>query len=45
MPRPVGGPEPGTDRNAVDGGLVSITPLRLDLTDAEALSACKARQT
>jgi 5'-nucleotidase len=31
--------EEGTDRWAVDHGLVSITPLRLDLTDHQALSA------
>ena len=32
-PMPRGEPEPGTDRHAVEAGMVSITPLRLDLTD------------
>ena len=36
-PTPREGPEPGTDRHAVEEGLVSITPLRLDLTDEEML--------
>jgi 5'-nucleotidase len=31
--RPIEATEPGTDRWAVEHGLVSITPLRLDLTD------------
>jgi 5'-nucleotidase len=34
---PVQEAEEGTDRWAVERGLVSMTPLRLDLTDAEAL--------
>lgn len=37
MPRPREGPEPGTDRHAVEAGNVSITALRLDLTDERAL--------
>jgi 5'-nucleotidase len=41
--RPIDHLEPGTDRWAVRHGLVSITPLRLDLTDDEALEAAKAR--
>ena len=36
-PTPRGEPEPGTDRFAVEAGIVSITPLRLDLTDESAL--------
>ena len=36
-PTPREGPEPGTDRFAVESGMVSITPLRLDLTDESAL--------
>jgi 5'-nucleotidase len=39
---PVEEVEEGTDRWAVERGLVSITPLRLDLTDVEALE--RARQ-
>ncbi|HEU4474815.1 MAG TPA: 5'/3'-nucleotidase SurE [Gemmatimonadales bacterium] len=35
---PVEGVEEGTDRWAVEQGLVSMTPLRLDLTDEEALA-------
>ncbi len=31
--RPLAGPEEGTDRWAVEQGLVALTPLRLDLTD------------
>jgi 5'-nucleotidase len=45
-PMPRGEPEPGTDRHAVEAGLVSITPLRLDLTDEptlEKLSSSHAR--
>lgn len=38
---PVEEVEEGTDRWAVERGLVSITPLRLDLTDAEALERAK----
>jgi 5'-nucleotidase len=34
---PLGAPEEGTDRWAVDNGFVSVTPLRLDLTDENAL--------
>jgi 5'-nucleotidase len=30
-------PEPDTDRWAMDNGYVSVTPLRLDLTDEEEL--------
>ena len=37
VPRPLGTPEPGTDRWAVENEFVSITPLRLDLTDEDAL--------
>jgi 5'-nucleotidase len=36
--RPIEEVEPGTDRWAVREGLVSITPLRLDLTDVSALA-------
>jgi 5'-nucleotidase len=37
-PAPLETAEPGTDRHAVEDGFVSITPLRLDLTDHGALS-------
>ena len=36
--------EEGTDRWAVEQGLVSITPLRLDLTDLEALERAQAER-
>ena len=36
--------EEGTDRWAVRQGLVSLTPLRLDLTDEEQLARAKAQQ-
>jgi 5'-nucleotidase len=36
--KPLGPPEEGTDRWAVENGYVSITPLRLDLTDEAELS-------
>jgi 5'-nucleotidase len=39
---PVEGVEEGTDRWAVERGFVSITPLRLDLTDEEGLSRLRA---
>lgn len=35
--------EEGTDRHAVRAGLVSLTPLRLDLTDDEMLEAQRAK--
>jgi 5'-nucleotidase len=38
-PKPIGPPDVGTDRHAVEAGRVSITPLRLDLTDEHALAA------
>ncbi|HJU66504.1 MAG TPA: 5'/3'-nucleotidase SurE [Gemmatimonadaceae bacterium] len=41
--RPVEDVEEGTDRWAVRQGLVSLTPLRLDLTDTEGLLAARAR--
>lgn len=37
-PKPLEAPEPGTDRCAVESDLVSITPLRLDLTDEATLA-------
>ena len=42
VPRPVDAPEPDTDRAAVEHDCVSITPLRLDLTDHRALHALRA---
>jgi len=39
---PLGPPEEGTDRWAVEQGLVSLTPLRLDLTDEGALEHAAA---
>jgi len=35
--------EEGTDRWAVRQGFVSLTPLRLDLTDGDALEKARAR--
>jgi 5'-nucleotidase len=43
--RPLGPAEEGTDRWAVENGFVSITPLRLDLTDEEQLKTFKASGT
>jgi 5'-nucleotidase len=40
---PIDQPEEATDRWAVEHGLVSITPLRLDLTDHEALRTAPLR--
>jgi 5'-nucleotidase len=37
--RPIEEVEQGTDRWAVQNGMISITPLRLDLTDHEALAS------
>jgi 5'-nucleotidase len=37
VPQPLEPAEPGTDRWAIEEGLVSVTPLRLDLTDHEEL--------
>jgi len=39
VPRALEPAEPGTDRWAIEHDLVSITPLRLDLTDHKALAA------
>ena len=38
---PIEEAEPGTDRRAVEEGYVSITPLRLDLTDEERLATAR----
>jgi len=40
---PLESPEEGTDRHAVENGYVSITPLRLDLTDSALLESARAR--
>jgi 5'-nucleotidase len=40
---PLQGAEIGTDRWAIENGYVSMTPLRLDLTNEEELTAVKAR--
>jgi 5'-nucleotidase len=40
---PLEAAEEGTDRYAVEHGYVSITPLRLDLTDNAALEAARKR--
>ena len=40
--RPIEEVEPGTDRWAMGEGYVSITPLRLDLTDHDALATAEA---
>jgi len=36
------GAEPGTDRWAIERAWISMTPLRLDLTDEKALAACRS---
>src|SRR5262245_4580706 len=41
---PVEGAEEGTDRWAVEQGCISLTPLRLDLTDEEKLKEVRARR-
>jgi 5'-nucleotidase len=41
---PVEGAEEGTDRWAVEQGWISLTPLRLDLTDEQQLAVMRARQ-
>lgn len=41
-PKPIEAPEPGTDRHAIESDLVSITPLRLDLTDHASLASLRA---
>lgn len=41
--RPLEAPDDGTDRWAFDNGFVSMTPLRLDLTDSLALDAAVYR--
>jgi 5'-nucleotidase len=41
---PIEGSEEGTDRWAVERGYVSVTPLRLDLTDHERLAAARASE-
>ena len=38
---PIENPEEGTDRRAIEQGYVSITPLRLDLTDLDLLTKFK----
>jgi 5'-nucleotidase len=40
---PLEAAEPGTDRHAVDDGYVSMTPLRLDLTDHATLEEAQRR--
>lgn len=40
---PVEATDEGTDRWAVERGMISLTPLRLDLTDKKALKAIKSR--
>jgi 5'-nucleotidase len=39
---PLEAPDEGTDRWAVEQGWISLTPLRLDLTDETALAAAVA---
>jgi 5'-nucleotidase len=41
---PLHGADEGTDRWAVENGYVSITPLRLDLTDQRALEEARSRE-
>ena len=40
---PIESTDPGSDRRAVDEGYVSVTPLRLDLTDESALADAQHR--
>jgi 5'-nucleotidase len=40
---PLSEPESGTDRWAIERGEISITPLRLDLTDDQALELLEQR--
>ncbi len=40
---PIEHTEEGTDRHAVENGYVSITPLRLDLTDQTLLQSARER--
>lgn len=42
---PVEGTEEGTDRRALENGFVSVTPLRLDLTNKEELARALSRTT
>ena len=35
---PVWRPHPGTDFHAVDAGMISVTPMRIDLTDGDAIA-------
>jgi 5'/3'-nucleotidase len=42
--RPIEGAEEGTDRWAVEQGWISLTPLRLDLTDDEKLEEVRAHR-
>lgn len=44
-PRPLEAAEPDTDRWAVEHDFVSITPLRLDLTDHRALDHARKKET
>lgn len=38
------GAEPETDRWAIERGWISLTPLRLDLTDEKALAECRSKE-
>ena len=42
VPRPVERPDPDTDRCAIEDDFISITPLRLDLTDHRELESLRA---
>ena len=41
---PIEGADAGTDRWAIEQGWISLTPLRLDLTDGHALEDARARR-
>jgi 5'-nucleotidase len=43
-PKPLEAPEAGTDRYAVEAGCVSVTPLRLDLTDEQTLARVRVAE-
>jgi 5'-nucleotidase len=40
---PIENVEPGTDRFAIGENQVSVTPLRLDITDEQCLEECRTR--
>jgi 5'-nucleotidase len=43
--KPLAGAEEGTDRWAIEEGYISMTPLRLDLTDEKALAKAVTKES